>query len=227
MDDNLNTNLNMDFSLPVVIPAEDMRWSPSPMPGVERLRLERQNAESGHTTSIVRYAPGSSFSRHVHTGGEEYLVLDGTFSDNTGDFGEGFYVRNPPGSSHQPHCDDGCTIFVKLCQMQREGEPQVAINTQEMAWQQKAAGWQVKPLFENDAETVQYNQLQPEFKSESGRFPGGIEILLVSGDLRINGRHLNPRSWARYPASVEVALATTYGCVFWSKQNHLGAIEAE
>lgn len=72
--------------------------------------------EVARATSIVRYAPESRFAEHIHELGEEFLVLEGMFSDEHGDYGAGTYVRNPPGSSHSPYTVDGCTIFVKLRQ---------------------------------------------------------------------------------------------------------------
>ncbi|MDY6983224.1 MAG: cupin domain-containing protein, partial [Pseudomonadota bacterium] len=63
--------LNMDFSKTVVIDTTTMPWVPSP-------------------------AAGANFRGHNHPLGEEILVLDGTFSDETGDFGAGTYFRNPP-----------------------------------------------------------------------------------------------------------------------------------
>ena len=39
---------------------------------------------------------------HVHGGGEEFLVLEGVFQDEHGDFPAGSYVRNPPQSHHTP-----------------------------------------------------------------------------------------------------------------------------
>ena len=56
------------------------------MPGVCRKPLACEEAERGHATSIVRYDPGASFSEHGHPLGEEILVLEGTFSDQTGDY---------------------------------------------------------------------------------------------------------------------------------------------
>jgi anti-sigma factor ChrR (cupin superfamily) len=38
----------------------------------------------------------------VNGGGEEFLVLEGTFSDERGDYPRGSYVRNPPGTAHAP-----------------------------------------------------------------------------------------------------------------------------
>lgn len=78
--------------------------------------LFRIGEEKARATSIVRYAPDSRFARHGHPGGEEFLVLDGTFQDETGDVPAGTYVRNPPGTGHAPGSATGCTILVKLWQ---------------------------------------------------------------------------------------------------------------
>jgi len=75
--------------------------------------LDRLGAESGRATSIVRCVPGSYFSAHVHDGGEEFLVLEGVFSDEHGNYGPGSYLRNPPGSLHSPFSEEGCTLYVK------------------------------------------------------------------------------------------------------------------
>ena len=42
--------------------------------------LFRLGGEVARATSIVRYAPGSAFSRHTHTGGEEILAAEGSVS---------------------------------------------------------------------------------------------------------------------------------------------------
>ena len=78
--------------------------------------LDRSGGEVARATSIVRYAPGARFDRHVHGGGEEILVLEGVFSDESGDHPAGTYLRNPPGSAHAPFSREGCVLFVKLWQ---------------------------------------------------------------------------------------------------------------
>ena len=90
--------------------------------------LDRIGDEVARATSIVRYASGSSFSRHEHAKGEEFLVLDGVFSDNHGDYPAGFYVRNPPGSGHAPFSKDGCRILVKLRQFDPQDLTPVVID---------------------------------------------------------------------------------------------------
>jgi len=105
--------LHADLSQRAVLDTNALPWMPSPMAGVERRLLDRIGDEVARATSIVRYAAGSHFERHIHGGGEEILVLDGTFSDEHGDYPAGTYLRNPAGSVHRPWSEPGCTIWVK------------------------------------------------------------------------------------------------------------------
>lgn len=94
--------LHADLSQRVVVESESLDWVDSPMVGVQRRMLERDGEEVARATSIVRYAPDSHFSAHTHGGGEEFLVLEGIFSDEYGDYPAGTYIRNPVGSTHTP-----------------------------------------------------------------------------------------------------------------------------
>jgi len=76
--------LNMNFSQRVVVTPDGYHWMPSPSHSVERMPLERVSAETGHTTSIVRYAPQAAFPEHIHAGGEEIFVMMAYFKMNTG-----------------------------------------------------------------------------------------------------------------------------------------------
>jgi quercetin dioxygenase-like cupin family protein len=120
--------VNADFDQRVVSRPEDQHWIASPLAGVDRIMLDRVGGEVARATSIVRYAPGSHFSAHTHGGGEEFVVLDGVFSDEHGDYPAGSYVRNPIGTAHAPHSRDGCTNFLKVPPVrggrsQAEGDP--------------------------------------------------------------------------------------------------------
>lgn len=109
--------VNADLNDRAFVRYSEAIWTPSPQSGVDRLMLERDGGEIARATSIVRYAPQSYFAEHRHDLGEEFVVLDGVFSDEQGDAVAATYVRNPPGSSHRPFSEGGCTIFVKLRQM--------------------------------------------------------------------------------------------------------------
>ena len=77
--------INADFDRRVVLATNDLPWSPSPQAGVERRFLDRIGGEIARATSVVRYAPNSVFPAHSHALGEEFVVLEGVFSDEHGD----------------------------------------------------------------------------------------------------------------------------------------------
>lgn len=208
----------MDFSRPVIVDTGKLDWVSSPRPGVERRALEREQEESGLTTSIVRYAAGASFSRHTHTGGEEILVLEGTFSDESGDFPQGTYVRNPPGTQHTPFSRSGCVIFVKLCQMKFNGEVATRINTHEAEWQlREADGYSFQTLYESEDERVQLVALSPNSAICVQERDRGLEILTIDGELEVNNIVYAPMTWMRFPVGAMVSVASHAHSKYWWK----------
>lgn len=127
--------LNIDLDQRVVALTEQHPWIESPSKTVFCKPLEREAAESGRTTSLVKFLPDSYFPEHSHPMGEEILVLEGVFSDETGDYPAGTYLRNPPGSKHKPHSKEGCTLFVKLDQFAAEDSEVVRIQTRNEPFQ--------------------------------------------------------------------------------------------
>ncbi len=192
--------LNMDFSRRVVIRTRDLPWQPSPRPGVWRKPLAREEAERGHATSIVRYDPGASFQRHGHPLGEEILVLEGTFSDEHGDFGAGTYFRNAPGSGHAPFSKEGCTLLVKLHQFLPDDGAQVCVDTSAATWLADEAGIEAIPLHRFAGERVAL------MKWRAGAARTLPSSSRRGGDLRPVGR-IEGRAWnvpARYMAAQSI-----------------------
>ncbi|MFK7762580.1 MAG: cupin domain-containing protein [Roseobacter sp.] len=212
--------LNADFKQRVVVHSEQLEWNASPMPGVDRRMLDRIGGEVARATTIVRYAPNSKFSAHTHTGGEEFIVLDGVFQDEHGDFPEGTYVRNPPTTSHTPGSDRGCTIFVKLWQFDMEDRNQFRKN---MADELSAPvnGVATAELHDDAKETVTYSQLDAGAtltKSDTG----GIEMLVLSGYIVESDETLGKGAWLRLPEGQPLsAVAGGSGAKVWIKTGHL------
>jgi anti-sigma factor ChrR (cupin superfamily) len=110
--------INANFRAFAATKFDASKYIPSPAYGVNRFMLDRVGDELARATTIVEYSPNSKFPTHEHIGGEEFLVLKGTFKDQHGEFPAGTYVRNPIGTEHAPWVDDdGCTIMVKLLQV--------------------------------------------------------------------------------------------------------------
>jgi anti-sigma factor ChrR (cupin superfamily) len=191
--------LNMDLDRKVVIDTNRIDWIPSPSPGVWRKQLAREAAEHGHTTSLVRFAPGSSFSRHEHPLGEEILVLEGTFSDEEGDYGAGTYFRNPPGSGHSPFSRDGCVLFVKLDQFSPEDTATVRVDTRHRPWLPGQGNLEVMPLHDFRGEHVALVKWPPGERFQPHRHFGGEEIFVLSGEFRDEFGRYPAGTWLRSP----------------------------
>jgi anti-sigma factor ChrR (cupin superfamily) len=216
--------VNADFSRRVVIATDALPWLASPQAGVERRMLDRIGGEVARATSLVRYAPDSIFPAHEHGLGEEFLVLDGTFSDEHGDYPAGTYVRNPPGSRHAPRTAGGCVILVKLRQMPAAERRRVVIDTSAAAWEPgEAAGHGRLLLYAAGDERVTLEQLEAGARLAAADCPGGEELFIVSGDLADERGGYGRNTWIRNPAGLRRSLTSGGGAVYWAKRGHLPA----
>lgn len=185
--------------------------------------LDRIGDEVARATTIVRYAPNSKFSPHVHAGGEEFLVLDGIFQDERGDYPAGSYIRNPPQSSHTPGSSDGCVIFVKLWQFDPQDRNEVRINAKEMPViaDPRRSGVSVTPLFQDEREEVRLESWLANIKVTIDA-PDGAELLVLSGSLTEGADELTANSWLRSPANSQIVAKTgARGAKIWLKTGHL------
>jgi hypothetical protein len=215
--------LNADFSKRAAVHAARIAWVPSPMPGVDRRMLDRIGDEVARATSIVRYAPDRNFSPHVHGGGEEFLVLEGVFSDEHGDYPAGTYVRNPPTSRHTPGSRPGCVIFVKLWQFDPDDRTQVNVDANAVATERDGGrpGVALVPLFRDAREDVRLERWSPGAAIRLA-LPDGGEFLVLTGGFEEDGESFSPQSWLRLPAGAALdAKAGPTGCEVWVKTGHL------
>ncbi len=215
--------LNADFDRRVAVHAGRLDWVASPMPGVDRRMLDRLGSEVARATTIVRFAPHSKFSPHVHAGGEEFLVLDGVFQDEHGDFPAGSYIRNPPRSHHTPGSEPGCTIFVKLWQFDPDDRTEVKIDTTGRAYAPDPArpGVEVMPLFADPREEVALERWAPAVDIPISA-PDGAEILVLHGSFEEGGETFERHSWLRVPRAWRgKAVAGPAGAHVWTKRGHL------
>ncbi|NOV24217.1 anti-sigma factor [Cupriavidus necator] len=188
--------VNADLSRRAVVVPDDYRWVASPQPGVERMMLERFGAEQARATSIVRYAPASLFPPHSHPAGEEVLVLSGVFSEADAHYPAGWYLRNPPGSSHRPSSAGGAVIFVKLRYMLASEQQSVRIDTNDAMHWREFDGGAVCSLYADTAEHVALLRLDGGVSLPHG-YPA--ELLVVHGELRVDGHGYAAGSWMRFP----------------------------
>jgi anti-sigma factor ChrR (cupin superfamily) len=216
-------NVNDDFTIQAVVDTNKLVWIQSPAAGVERKFLDRVGNEIARASSLVRYAPNPSFAPHTHDGGEEILVLDGTFSDENGDYAAGTYLRNPPKSFHSPHSKDGCTIFVKLRQFHENDSAAVRIDTTAANWYPGLVnGLFVMPLHEFDGVGTALVRWAPNTIFRPHVHPGGEEILVLEGVFHDEHGSYPKGTWIRSPRySKHAPFTKSEGAVIYVKTGHL------
>jgi anti-sigma factor ChrR (cupin superfamily) len=204
-----------------VINTHNLEWDKSPAEGVWRKRLAREAAERGHATSIVKYDAGASFSYHPHPLGEEILVLSGVFSDETGDYPAGTYIRNPEGFSHAPFSVQGCELLVKLHQFQASDLGLVRIDTQNTPWLPGQGQLQVMPLYQHLTESSALVYWTAGCKFQPHRHFGGEEIYVISGEFIDEHGRYPAGTWLRSPHLSQHNPYVEQDTVIWVKTGHL------
>jgi anti-sigma factor ChrR (cupin superfamily) len=208
--------LHTDLHERVVLDTGALAWVASPEPGVWRRILERAGAESGRATSIVQYEPGARFHAHRHPMGEEFFVLEGTFSDEHGEYPAGSYVLNPPDSGHAPWTRGGCMLFVKLCQYAGPGRIRIVVDTARMDWRRSGTpGVAIKEVYcdSNHPERVALIKWEPGGRSPRHSHPGGAEILVLEGTLADEDGQYPRGTWIRNPPGGAHEPYSAEGCV--------------
>ena len=215
-------HLHADYSQRVVLHHEQLPWVASPASGVDRRMLDRVGGELARATSVVRYQSGSRFAPHTHDLGEEILVLEGSFSDASGDYPTGTYIKNPPGSSHAPETDTGCLLFVKLRHLAPDDQQRTVINTRSTPWRQGLVpGLSVMPLSESGTTHTALVRWAPQTFFNPHRHFGGEEIWVLDGVFEDEHGRYPAGSWIRSPHLSAHQPFSREGCTIFVKTGHL------
>mmetsp|Transcript_23440 Transcript_23440/g.38796 ORF Transcript_23440/g.38796 Transcript_23440/m.38796 type:complete len:247 (+) Transcript_23440:98-838(+) len=228
--------INANFKVFAGVHFDPSKYIESPAYGVNRFMLDRVGSEKARATTIVQYKPKSTFPEHTHIGGEEFLVLEGTFKDQFGEFPAGTYVRNPINSKHSPWVDDdGCTIWVKLLQMAETGEgiDPLHVNIEEAkdTKGQETDFGSVINMYSNEktGELVQmcWINAAQSFPGDQKGLEGGEELFIMDGSLKLeeSGEEFEKWGWIRFPVNGDEKrreiIAGSEGARVFRKTGHL------
>ena len=83
------------------------------VPGMSWYKISYDKQNGGYGTYILKMEPNAKSLHHIHTGYEEFLMLEGELTDLDGKiFKKGDFVTFEPGSTHSSHTKEGCLILV-------------------------------------------------------------------------------------------------------------------
>ena len=102
-------------------------WAPAPLRpylgnrpwkrafgGFEEIRLDLHG--DGHRVALLKLEPGHGLPIHRHTGHEYTVVLQGGYTDSTGNYAVGDFAVGPGPVAHEPIADPGepCIALIVL-----------------------------------------------------------------------------------------------------------------
>ena len=214
--------IHADLGLRARVDTTSLPWVAAPSPGVHRRMVERDGGEVARATSIVRYDPGSNFPTHTHALGEELLVLEGEFADETGRYGAGTFIKNPPGSAHAPRSEPGCVLFVKLRHLEPDDAGRVVVDSLRGAWRPGLVpGLSVLPVHAFGARHTAFVRWAPGTCFQRHRHHGGEEIYVIDGVFEDEHGRYPAGTWLRSPHLSEHTPFSREGCTILVKTGHL------
>ena len=216
--------VHADFDKRVVIKPEDYVWTPSSLPGLKQVILDRIGGAMVRATTVLRYTANSEFPPHVHGGGEEILVLNGMYSDGNVEYPKGTYVRHPVGTSSMSRVGtNGTTLFIKSHQLAKHETHQTIIDTNKTEWRPGVvAGLQVMPLHEYEGEHIALVRWAPHTRFNPHSHRGGEEIFVLDGVFYDEHDRYPTGTWIRSPhLSQHTPFTKEEGALIYVKVGHL------
>ena len=160
----------------------------------------------------------------MHSGGEEFFVLEGEFGDEHHAYSTGTYVRNPIGTSHTPKVgDQGCVILVKLHQFAADDQAQIVTDTKRAKWSPGLVpGLTVLGLHEFEGEHVALVRWAPGTLFNPHKHWGGEEVFVIAGVFYDEHGEYPAGSWIRSPhLSEHTPFTKAEGALIYVKVGHL------
>jgi anti-sigma factor ChrR (cupin superfamily) len=198
-----------------------LTWHQTSFTGIGFGCFESDSEVQEHpVTLLTRFAPGGFFPLHGHPGGEEILVLQGNFADETGVHPPGTYMLNPEGFIHRPYSDEGCLTFVKLRQHGGKARQQVKTNIYESSWQTSPIPQiEKKVLYEQTGfpEKVWIERWQPGTALSNVVNSEVKEIFVIEGTWSDELGSYPVGSWLRYPPNQTYSPSSATGCLVYVK----------
>lgn len=218
--------VNADPKQVALVNTNDIPWERTEWAGITRKVLEFVNdPKKGRETSLLKFEPGAALPAATLEDRMDIFVMQGSFSDEHGTYGEHTFIRNQPGLRHAPASREGCVLYVKWRVPIRPGGERLVIDAKTAQWLDfPHRGAKVLHLYPNQdgIETGRIGNVHPNRKIPSHDHSIGEETLVLQGCLKDEYTAYTPGIWFRMPCGVPHAPYTeAEGCMMLIREGDL------
>jgi len=198
-----STEVNADANKVAFMDTRTMEWSDTEWQGIQRKVLEFVNhAKMGRETSILKFLPGASLPTTSWDERLDFFVIDGSCSDEHGNYGKHTFVRQPPGTRHTLRSESGCTLYAKWRIPIKNDSTRILIDAQSAKWMEfPHRGADVLHLYPNKdgIETGRIGHVHTNRQLPSHDHSIGEETLVLEGVLKDEYASYEAGTWFRMP----------------------------
>jgi anti-sigma factor ChrR (cupin superfamily) len=201
--------VNADPTQCAVVDTNRMPWEPTAQRGVSIKVLERVNDPvKGRETALFRLEPGTTLPAETLKERQEMFVLEGSFSDGHGTYGQHTWIWNPPGFTQTLSSKEGCVFYAKrrvpIYKDEAKRERKV-IDAKTAKWLEfPHRGADVLHLHKdpNGLETGRIGNVHTQRKLPSHDHSIGEETFVIRGCLKDEYAAYTTGVWFRMPCGV-------------------------
>ena len=182
--------MNSDYEQKALIDTNTIQWQETQVKNVFKKILAIKDKEE---TSLIKLNEGSVLNQEQKINSVEIFVLEGTYSNEYGEYSQGTYLRLPEENEALVKSDKDCVIFRKTNFF--TDKQKIIIDTNNTLWLQGQGNLEVMPLYEQTA-LVKWPKGERFIPHKHW---GGEEIIVLKGVFMDEYGEYPKGSWIRSP----------------------------
>lgn len=201
--------VNADPAQCAVVDTNKMPWEPTAHRGMSMKVLERINdPRKGRETALFKLEPGTTLAAEVLKERQQVFVLEGSYSDENGTYGQHTWIWNPPGYKQTVSTKEGCVFYAKRrvpIYPDEDKRARQVLDAKTTKWLEfPHRGADVLHLYKdpNGLETGRIGHVHTQRKIPSHDHSIGEETFVIEGRLSDEYTSYGKGVWFRMPCGV-------------------------
>lgn len=138
--------INVEYDKSICLDEANLKWQNDDILNCEKKIF---SLDEDKETSLIKINKNSTFHNSNKINSVEIFVLDGTYSNEFGDFKRGTYLKLPEENESKIR-SNGCEIFKKINYKQNTVETSI-VDTSDTYWSQGQGNLEIMPLSDQTA----------------------------------------------------------------------------